>query len=112
VPEFAEARRIWEDVVDIAVPHQKHLQEFQRYEQLGALMDQLHRLRRSPSRPREIIFELPYTAVKLFGETGLNDWIASCKGLACLADLSEEVRRAGVETFREKAHGSAVEAVL
>lgn len=112
VPEFAEARRIWEDVVDVAVPHQKHLQEFQRYEQLGALMDQLHRLRRSPIRPREIIFELPFTAIKLFGETGLNDWVAGCKGLACLADLAEEVRKAGIETFREKAHGSAVEAVL
>src|SRR5437764_2209228 len=46
------------------------------------------------------------------GDTGLDDWIASCKVLTCLADLAEEVRRAGVDTFREKSHGSAVEAVL
>lgn len=111
-PDYAEARRIWEEVVEIAVPPQKHLQEFQRYEQLGALMDQLNRLRLAPRTPREIIFELPYTAVKLFGETGFNDWIANCKGLSTLSDLVEEVRRAGLETFRERSRRWGTEAVL
>jgi MoxR-like ATPase len=100
-PDFAEARRIWEEVVEVAVPSKKHLQEFHRYDQLGALMDQIHRLRLSSHTPREIIFELPYTAVKLFGETGFNDWIATCKGLAALSDLVDEVRRAGIDMFRE-----------
>ena len=80
---------------------QKHLQEFHRYDQLGSLMDQIHRLRLSSHTPREIIFELPYTAVKLFGETGFNDWIATCKGLVALSDLVDEVRRAGIDMFRE-----------
>src|SRR5262249_29734585 len=108
-PDFTEARRIWEEVVEIAVPSRKQLQEFQRYDQLGALMDQIHRLRLGTHSPREVIFELPYTAVKLFGETGLNDWIANCKGLATLSDLVDEVRRAGIETFREFRHHTTAE---
>lgn len=111
-PDFAEARRLWDEVVDIAVPASKHLQEFQRYDQLGALMDQIHRFRISPHTPREIIFELPYTAVKLFGETGFHDWIANCKGLTTLSDLVEETRRAGVEAFREWHRHRNTESVL
>jgi hypothetical protein len=107
-----EARRVWEEVVSIAVPDQKHLQEFQRYDQLGALMDQLNRLQFAANRPREIIFELPYTAVKLFGETGFNDFIANMKGLQCLSDLVAEVRRAGIESFRERSRSCNPEAVL
>jgi MoxR-like ATPase len=111
-PDYAEARRVWEEVVEIAVPSQRHLQEFRRYDQLGALMDQLNRLRAAPSTPREIIFELPYTAMKLFGETGFNEWVASCKGLAALSDLVEEVRRAGLETFRERGRQWGADAAL
>ena len=111
-PDMMEARRVWEEVVSIAVPDQKHLQEFQRYDQLGALMDQLHRLQLSTTRPREIIFEIPYTAVKLFGETGFTDWIANVKGLQCLSDLVGEVRRAGIETFRERSRHHNAESVL
>jgi MoxR-like ATPase len=111
-PEFAEARRIWDEVVEVAVPHQKHLQEFRSYDQLGALMDQIHRLRVSPSRRGEVIFELPFTAVKLFGQTGFNDWVANCKGLACLSDLVEEVRRAGLDAFKERGRNWGTEAVL
>jgi MoxR-like ATPase len=107
-PEYAEARRIWEEVVEVAVPHQKHLQEFQRYDQLGALMDQLHRMRVATHTPREIIFELPYTAVRLFGETGFNDYIASFKGLTTLHDLVEEVRRTGLDTFHERGKQSGL----
>lgn len=111
-PECAEARKLWEDIVSIAVPEQKHLQEFKRYDQLGALMDQMNRLRSARQRPAEIVFELPYTAMKLFGETGLNDWIASCKGLSTLSDLVEEVRRAGIETFGERSRQWMRESVL
>jgi MoxR-like ATPase len=111
-PDFAEARRIWEEVVEVAVPTQKHLQEFRRYDQLGALMDQIHRLRLSPHATREVIFELPFTAIKLFGETGFNEWVASCKGLTTLGDLVEEVRRAGLEMFRERRSHRHVEAAL
>jgi MoxR-like ATPase len=111
-PEFAEARRIWEDVVEVAVPHQKNLQEFRAYDQLGALMDQLHRMRMAKSRPRDLVFELPYTAMKIFGETGFNDWLASCKGLVCLSDLVEEVRHLAVDTFRERSRGCSSEAAL
>ena len=100
--ESAEARRVWEEVVSIAVPDQKHLQEFKRYDQLGALLDQVNRLRLSAHSTREVVFEIPYTAMKLFGETGFNDWVANCKGLQTLTDLVAEVRRAGLETFREK----------
>ncbi len=100
--EFAEARRIWEEVVEVAVPHQKHLQNTRAYDQLGALLDQVMRLRCARPRPSEIIFDLPYTAVKLFGETGFNEWIANCKGLTTLSDLVDEVRRAGIEAFRER----------
>ncbi len=110
--QYEEARRVWEDVVSIAVPDQKHLQEFRRYDQLGALMDQLNRLRLAPKTPREIVFELPYTAMKLFGETGFNDWIASCKGLQTLTDLVAEVRRAGIDTFRERTRSLTREVVL
>jgi MoxR-like ATPase len=102
-PESAEARRIWDEVVSVAVPDQKHLQEFKRYDQLGALMDQVQKLRMSRNTPSEIIFELPYTAMKLFGETGFNDWIANCRGLTTLSDLVEEVRKVGMEAFRYKA---------
>ncbi len=112
IPEYAEARHCWEEVVAIAVPEQKHLQEFKRYDQIGALMDQLNRIRLTKTTTRELVFELPYTAVKLFGETGFNDWIANCKGLQTLTDLVAEVRRAGVEAFREKARGGSCEAVL
>src|SRR5258706_9640688 len=69
IPENAEARRVWEEVVSIAVPEQKHLQEFKRYDQLGALLDQVNRLRLSAHSTREVVFEIPYTAIKLFGET-------------------------------------------
>lgn len=110
--DFADARRIWEEAVEVAVPSRKHLQEFHRYDQLGALMEQIHRLRLSPHTPREIIFEVPYTAMKLFGETGFNDWIATCKGLATLSDLVDEVRRAGVDTFKEWRRNSSTEAAL
>ena len=110
--DAAEARRIWEEVTTIAVPEQKHLQEFKRYDQLGSLMDQVQRLSMSPSTARELIFDLPYTAVKLFGETGFNDWIASCKGLATMSDLVEEVRRTGTQTFRAKTQRSDMESVL
>jgi hypothetical protein len=110
--EHVEARRCWEDVVAIAVPEQKHLQEFRLYDQLGALMDQINRLRLAPSRPREIIFEIPYTALKLFGETGFHEWIASCKGLTALSDLVEEVRRSGLEAFRERSASCRADAVL
>ncbi len=101
-PEYQEARRIWREVCEMAVPSQKHLQEFRRYDQLGALMDQINRLRAAPATAGEIIFELPYTALKLFGETGFNDWIAECKGLTALGELAEEVRRTGTEIFRER----------
>lgn len=101
-PDFEVARRIWDEVVEIAVPHQGHLKEYRGYDQLGALMDQLHRMRLAPHRPQELMFELPYTAIKLFGETGFNDWVANCKGLVCLSDLVEEVRRTGISVFRER----------
>jgi len=110
--DFADARRIWEEVVEVAVPSKKHLQEFQRYDQLGALMDQIHRLRLSPHTPREIIFEVPYTAMKLFGEAGFHDWIANCKGLTTLSDLVDEVRRAGIDTFKEWRRNTHAEAEL
>jgi energy-coupling factor transporter ATP-binding protein EcfA2 len=110
--DFEEARRIWSEVVEVAVPSQKHLQQFQPYEQLGALMDQLHRLRLSPHTAREFVFDLPFTAIKLFGETGFNDWLAKVKGLTTLSDLVEEVRRVGIETFRERSHNWGTEAVL
>lgn len=112
IPEHIEARKVWDDVVSVAVPEQKHLQEFKRYDQLGSLMDQLNRFRLARTTPRELVFDLPYTAVKLFGETGFNDWIANCKGLQTLTDLVSEVRRMGVDAFREKARGRGCEAVL
>jgi len=47
---------------------------------------------RPPDRREMLAIFIRDSAVKLFGQTGFNDWIANCKGLACLSDLVEEVR--------------------